>query len=247
MLFCRVMDQFKAAEKGDLQHLRATLTADSVNDVNGFCWTALHLAARRGFCDCVKYCIEMGANVNARTNRGWTPLHSASIHGIVNVVRVLLDAGAIVDATDDDGWTPLHNASSNGHINVVRVLLDAGANVDARDNNGRTPVYYALCYERIDVARVLFDQGGNLSNIKLDKDVPAIPEWVAVFVESRSNCRIAAIVIVGIHKYHRTTVTGNNDINVIRLISKHIWSTRMDDGWVSPPKETKAKEELMSI
>jgi subtilase family serine protease len=84
-----------------------------------------------------------------------------------------------------------------------------------------------------------------VSNVKLDEGLPAIPDWVTTFVEARSKCRTAAITIIGIHKYHRTTVTGNNDINVIKLISEHIWSTRLDDGSVSPPKETKTIEQLI--
>jgi hypothetical protein len=78
-----------------------------------------------------------------------------------------------------------------------------------------------------------------VSNVKLDEELPAIPDWVPSFVESRSNCRKVSIAIIGMHKYRRTTVTGNNDINVLLLIAKDIWSTRMDDMWVTPPIETK--------
>jgi ankyrin repeat protein len=168
MLFYRAMDQFKAAKKGDLQQLRATLTVDNVNDVDEGL-TALHSAADDGSVDCVKYCIELGANVNARTKYGYTPSYYASSNGHVSVVRELLDAGTLVDATGIVGWTPL---------------------------------YCALRYERIDVARLLIDRGGKVSDVKLDEHVPAIPDWVTVFVESRSKCRIAAITIIGIHKYH---------------------------------------------
>jgi hypothetical protein len=195
----QVMDQFEAAREGDLQQLRVALTASNVNDIDGGGWTAFHWAAYDGSVDCLNYCIEMSANVSARTDEGWTPLHFASWNGHVNVVRVLLDAGVLVDVTDDYGWTPL---------------------------------YHALKYERVDVAQLLIDRGAKVSNVILDRDVPAIPDWVTAFVESRSNCRCAAIIIIGIHKYRRTTVTGNNDINVLRLVSKHIWSTRMDNVWV---------------
>jgi ankyrin repeat protein len=121
------------------------------------------------------------------------------------------------------------------------VLLDAGAMVDATDKYGRIPLYYAIRDKRVAVARLLVDRGGKVSNVKLDEDVPAIPDRVTVFIESRSRCRFASIAIIGIHKYHRTTMTGNIDINVIKLISKHIWSMRMDDGWVSPQLKQKRK------
>jgi ankyrin repeat protein len=141
-----------------------------------------------------------------------------------------VEMGANVNARDGDGLTPLHFASSVG---VVRILLDAGATVDAPENSGWTTLFLAIRYNFVDNARVLIDRGANVSNVKLDNDVPAIPDWVSTFVASRSNCRCVAIVIIGIHKYHRTHMTGNNDINVLKLIAKHIWSTRMDGNWIA--------------
>jgi hypothetical protein len=118
--------------------------------------------------------------------------------------------------------------------------LDAGAMVDGV-SGGDTPLYRALCYKHDDVARLLVDRGAKVCKVELDERVPAIPDWVTTFVESRSNCRCAAIAIIGIHKYRRTTVTCNNDINVIKLISKHIWSARMDDVWGTPIEMTKLR------
>jgi hypothetical protein len=199
------MNQFEAAQKGDLQRLRVALTADNVNDVSRDGWTALHWACYYGQLDCIKYCIEMGANVDARTVYGSTSLHIAS---------------------------------SDGSVNVATVLLDAGAMVDARNNFGSTPLYcdlQSLFPNHVAVAQLLVDRGAKVSNVILDKFVQAIPDWITAFIESRSNCRIVAIAIIGIHKYHRTTVTCNNDINVLRLIAKHIWSMRMDDVWSRSP------------
>jgi hypothetical protein len=203
-----VMDQFEAAQDGDLQQLRVALTVDNVNGER-YGWTALHWAAHYGHDKCAKYCVEMGANVNAHTNEGWTPLHVASWEGHANVLHVLLDGCAMVDVTTSAAFTPL---------------------------------YYAIRDKGIDVARLLVDRGANVSNVKLDVRVPAIPDWVTTFIESRSKCRYTSITIIGIHKYRRTAVTGNNDINVLRLISKHIWSTRMDDVWVTRPIEVETKE-----
>jgi ankyrin repeat protein len=206
------MDQV-IAQLGNMQQLRAILTAGNVNDVDDKGWTALHYASHCETVDCVKYCIEVGANVNARNNLGYTPLHYASASGPhVKVVRVLLDAGALVDATGIDDWTPLYVGILNEHVEVTRLLID---------------------------------RGGKLSNVVLDEYLTTIPDWIPAFIESRSRCQFVSIAIIGIHKYHRTKVTGNNDINVIKLISKHIWSMRMDDGWVSPPTETETKEQLI--
>jgi ankyrin repeat protein len=199
------MDQFEAARVGDHQQLRHILTAHNVNDAGVWSYTALHKAASYEQVECVKVCIEMGANVNARNNGQQTPLHCA-VRGGVEIARMLLDAGAIVDAKDCSGYTPLYSAILHNHI---------------------------------DIARLLIDRGGEVSNVTLNGSLTAIPDWVTNYVASRSNCRIVSIVIIGIHKYHRTNVTGNNDINVLKLIAKHIWSSRMDDGWRAPHIEAK--------
>jgi ankyrin repeat protein len=192
------MHRFDDAWTWELQQLRVAVTVDNVNAVNNDGWKVLHFVAEGGSVDCVKCCIEMGANVNASSRGGATPLHSASLYGNVVIVRVLLDAGAIVDANHFARFTPLKCAIFGNYGDVACLLMDRGAKV---------------------------------SNVKLDEDVPAIPDWVTTFIESRSRCRSAAIVMIAIHKYHRTNVTGNNDINVIKLISKHVWSMRMDDAW----------------
>jgi ankyrin repeat protein len=196
------MDQFTAAREGNLQGLRDVLTTHYMNDRD--CgWTALHNAAQYGNLGCVKYLIEMRANVNARTISGWTSLHYAS-HGYVDVVRVLLDAGAMVD----------------------------GAMVDTIDEDVWTPLYYAIRYDHPEITKLLIDCGAKVDNVKLDDDVPTIPKWITTFIASRSKCRVVSIVVIGIHKYHRTNITGNNDINVLKMIGKYVWSTRMSDVWI---------------
>jgi ankyrin repeat protein len=165
-------------------------------------------------------------NVNDGDECGWTALHIAARYGHDECVNYCVEMGANVNARSDDGWTPLHPASMHGHANVVSVMLGVGVVVDATDAYGWTPLLCAIDSERVHVTRILIDRGAKVSNVKL----PSIPDWVTTFIESRSNCRFVSIVIIAIHKYRRTTVTGNNDINVLRLISKHIWSTRMDDG-----------------
>jgi ankyrin repeat protein len=193
------MDQFEAAEHDNLQVLRGFLNTNNVDNADSFGWTTIHHAAGKGKVECVRYCLEMGANVMPRTFNGWTPLHVASLNGHMDVARLSLDAGTPVDIADNVGWTPLRCAIQGSYRTIARLLIDRGARA---------------------------------SNVLLDNRVSKIPDWVTTIVESRSNCRCAAMVIVGLHKYRRTTVTGNNDINVLRLIGKHIWSTRMDELWV---------------
>jgi ankyrin repeat protein len=79
--------------------------------------------------DCIKFCIEMGANISGHDIDGNTALHNASWNGHVNVVRVLLDAGVIVDVANSIGWTPLCCAIRFKHVDVGHTLIDRGARV----------------------------------------------------------------------------------------------------------------------
>jgi ankyrin repeat protein len=239
------MAQFDAARKGDLQVLHDTLTPLNVNDVD---WddvdsrNVLHHAVKNGHLECVSYCVEMHADVNAHTFDGETSFHLVSLDGYpgrLSIIRVLLDAGATVDTTNSVGSTPLHYASRKGYVDVVCVLLDGGATVDATTNYGETPLYNAIRDDHHrNTAKLLIDRGANVSNVKLDEDVPTISDWITIFIASRSLCCDVAVVVIGIHKYHRTNVTANNNINVLKLIGKHIWATRMDDGWSALAIET---------
>jgi ankyrin repeat protein len=85
---------------------------------------------------------------------------------------------------------------------IVRMLLDARAIVDETKFDGCTPLWLAVYNEHFDAARLLIDRGAKISKVKLDTVLPAIPNWVTTFIESRSNCRTTSIIIIGIHKYH---------------------------------------------
>jgi hypothetical protein len=162
------MDQFDAATKGDLQRLHETLTSENVNDENKHGWTALHCSILNGNAECVKHCLEMGANVNHHNS----PLYLASYGGRVDVVRALLDAGALVDTASHD-----------------------------------TPFQNSVLHNYYDVAKLLVDRGAKVLNAKFDNFDFPLPECVTKFVASRSHCRHAVIVIIGVHEYHHTTVT----------------------------------------
>jgi ankyrin repeat protein len=187
------MDLIIAAKCGDVEELGQLLTRDNVDEVVG------------GF-------------------YGWTILHYAAYHASIECITFCLHLNANVNVRDDFGQTPLHKAD---HVNVARVLLDAGAMVDATDQDGITPLHRAIQRDSDDVAKLLIDRGAIPSNITLKPRSNyaheiQVPFRISYCIESRLNCRHAAIIVIGINKYHRTDVTGNNDVNVLKLIGKHI-------------------------
>jgi len=65
-------------------------------------WTSNAPSARL---DAVKYCLEHGANVNAKDAKGYTALQGAAFRGDNEMVKYLISAGADIHATAKDGDT----------------------------------------------------------------------------------------------------------------------------------------------
>jgi ankyrin repeat protein len=92
-------------------------------------WTSNAPTARL---DAVKYCLEHGANVNAKDAKGYTALHGAAFRGDNEMVKYLITAGADIHATTKDGDTVADIA--NGlfehaipHADTVALLESLGA------------------------------------------------------------------------------------------------------------------------
>jgi ankyrin repeat protein len=156
---------------------------------------------------------------------GETVLHFAAHYGHTECVKYMLEIGSDVHTCNNSGWTI--------RVELVRALLDAWATVDAANNDEWTSLNWAIYNNHQELARLLIDRGAKRANVKLSKHVQSIPDWIHQFITSRSRCCSAAIAVIGIHRYHRATITEKNDI-VIRLLVKHIWASRMDDSWNAP-------------
>jgi ankyrin repeat protein len=87
--------------------------------------TALHAAVARRDLKIAKLLLEVGADPNARQERGFAPLHDAAANGSLPLVELLLKHGAQTDARADDGKTPADMAAERGHKEVVEALKAA--------------------------------------------------------------------------------------------------------------------------
>ena len=111
-------------------------------------WGVAGFLYQRTAADWVRGCLEAGADVNARFDRGETSLHMAvRWPRDTLVIAILVEAGADVNVRDDEGHTPLHVAvcALRPAIETVALLVTAGADVYARDNEGRTPLH-VVCW-----------------------------------------------------------------------------------------------------
>jgi ankyrin repeat protein len=116
-------------------------------DVNGktcFDNTALHLAAKRGDSEIVRFLIANGANVNAEGDGiNDTPLHHAAWRGNIEAVRLLVDNGAIPNAKNDNGNTPRDCAELGAITNTIQVAKakDNPPDIVGRDDHAAVIKY----------------------------------------------------------------------------------------------------------
>ncbi|KPJ14946.1 Transient receptor potential channel pyrexia [Papilio machaon] len=152
-----------AAELG-AQRCLAYLLKETRISVNGVTkqrdkeCTAIHLAAARGYAECVEILLADGAKANTKNYRGFTALHLAARCSSLECVEVLLrDGNADPNAEDYDKRTPLHASicRSDRASDIIDMLVSWGAQVNKKDEYGYSPLHLAamdgltLCVETL--------------------------------------------------------------------------------------------------
>ena len=105
---------------------------------------AMILATKDKELERLKWLINKGANVNARTKENRTALMWVSKKGYIEIVDFLLKIDAInVNVRNNKGGTALMAASWEGHIEIVELLLEADADFNISSYKGWTALKLA--------------------------------------------------------------------------------------------------------
>ena len=104
----------------------------------------MHYAARAGHPHVIKFLIENGADVNARTNGGATPLLRAAIKACDKSLEILLSRNDIeIEAFDDEKQNFLHKlARSSKKMLYEKYCQKFPKLADCSDIRGKVPKDY---------------------------------------------------------------------------------------------------------
>lgn len=110
-------------------------------------WTALHLAAAKGFLDVCSLLCEYTSDLLGTDSKDRTPLHLCTMEGHFLVLQHLLisihPTSTDLDQVDCEGNTPLHYAARLRDQRAIELLLDHGASSVICNLDGQSPL--TLC------------------------------------------------------------------------------------------------------
>lgn len=105
-----------------LSRINTPLISDSKTRNVDF--SALHIATRIGSVECVKYFLEIGAQLEYMAIKKRTALYIAASRGYHSIVQLLVAKNADIHKVCRDDKTPLIRACERKHLSVVKLMLE---------------------------------------------------------------------------------------------------------------------------
>jgi ankyrin repeat protein len=154
-----------AVERGHMRMFRFLIDAGASQ--KAIAQTLLELACRKGQRDIAASLIDMGYNVNVRTQS------LSATKSVYLTARWLPGAFSEGLDTDSDTWsfclrdvgeqqTILSTAATYGHTAVIKLLLDRGAFVNAATTKGFTPLHAASYQGHTECVETLVQRGATI-------------------------------------------------------------------------------------
>uniref|UniRef100_A0ACD5T935 Uncharacterized protein n=1 Tax=Avena sativa TaxID=4498 RepID=A0ACD5T935_AVESA len=127
--------------------------------------TALHIAASKGYEECVLVLLRHGCNANIKDAQGNTALWHAIAARHHKVFSILYHLARL--STPHAGGDLLCLAARRGDVDTLREILKHGLSVDSEDRDGATALRVALAEGKADVARFLVTNGASVDKAGL--------------------------------------------------------------------------------
>lgn len=147
-LYCAIVDD----ESGEIPKILST-SSDDIKHLLFGGGSPIMLAARKGAVKSLQKLIELGVDLNYRSELGETALHDAAISNQLPSIRILLDHHAIF-SVNNRGSSPLHylffqnntEISTQDIVEMIQLLMRAGSITsldDHFDNSGENCLHMA--------------------------------------------------------------------------------------------------------
>ena len=144
------LDIFEASLYGDLERVRALMTADpNLRDMHApMGGTPIHLAAEFGHATVTEFLIYIAGAGNSCNvpDKIWevTPLYTAARYADIRIAEIMAERmlanGADPNIHQKDDHSVLHAAAEVGNTSLVRMLIRKSANAALKNRAGKNPL-----------------------------------------------------------------------------------------------------------
>jgi ankyrin repeat protein len=162
------LDIWTAAEHGLFDEVKKLVaTGVPVDAKSRQEFTPLHMAARAGHVEIVKWLLDKGAKVNGRTKAqpGYpgseTALFLAVIAQKESVVECLLKHGANPNLKSSDTTSALAEATQHGNRTLMALLIEHGALLNPKGDF--SPLFTAVSMKNLDTVKLLIKHGAQIN------------------------------------------------------------------------------------